>query len=59
MRVCLEELARPELKTIDDILREELRQRKLPFIVERAFQTGVRAYRSGTWTMKRRTKDGG
>ena len=52
--VRLEQLARgsiplvkhtPALKTIDDILREELRQRKLPFIIERAFPTGVRAYR--------------
>ena len=35
-----------DMKTVDDVLRAELRQRKLPFIVERRYPSGeIRAFR--------------
>jgi len=33
------------LRTIEDVVREELRQKKLPYLIERPFPTGTRTYR--------------
>ena len=35
----------PALRTIEDVVREELLQKKLPYLIERPFPTGTRTYR--------------